>query len=97
METSDTAKPHSTVDELLQEAIDELRKDENIDVALLEILVRHIIVESPADTAIANAVRLIIRRVQPTPGSQLALFATYSYHGFIKQIETLATERAEGN
>ena len=70
MEPSDTAKLHSTVDELLQEAIDELRKDENIDVDLLEILVKHILVESPADTAVANAV---------------------------KQIETLATERAEGN
>ena len=70
MEPSDTAKPHSTVDELLQEAIDELSKDENIDVDLLEILVKHILVESPADTAVANAV---------------------------KQIETLATERAEGN
>jgi Transposase DDE domain group 1 len=28
-------------------------------------------------------VRLIIRRVKPTPGSQLALFATYDYHAFI--------------
>ena len=28
-------------------------------------------------------VRLIVRRVKPTPGSQLALFASYSYHGFI--------------
>ena len=28
-------------------------------------------------------VRLIVRRVKPTPGSQLALFATYSYDGFI--------------
>ena len=27
--------------------------------------------------------RLIVRRVKPAPGSQLALFATYSYHGFI--------------
>ena len=27
--------------------------------------------------------RLIVRRVKPTPGSQLALFARYSYHGFI--------------
>ena len=31
----------------------------------------------------AAPVRLIVRRVRPTPGSQLALFATYSYHGFI--------------
>ena len=31
----------------------------------------------------ATPVRLIVRRVRPTPGSQLALFATYSYHGFI--------------
>ena len=30
----------------------------------------------------AAPVRLIIRRVKPTPGSQLALFATYTYHGF---------------
>ena len=31
----------------------------------------------------AEPVRLIVRRVKPTPGSQLALFASYSYHGFI--------------
>ena len=31
----------------------------------------------------AAPVRLIVRRVQPTPGSQLALFASYSYHGCI--------------
>ncbi len=31
----------------------------------------------------AAPVRLIVRRVQPTPGSQLALFANYSYHAFI--------------
>ena len=34
-------------------------------------------------TADASAVRLIVRRVQPTPGSQLALFVDYSYHAFI--------------
>ena len=27
--------------------------------------------------------RLSVRRVKPTPGSQLALFASYSYHAFI--------------
>ena len=27
--------------------------------------------------------RLIVRRVQPTPGSQLALLTKYSYHAFI--------------
>ena len=31
----------------------------------------------------AAPVRLIVRRVKPTPGSQLALFDNYSYHGFI--------------
>ena len=31
----------------------------------------------------AMPVRLIVRRVKPTPGSQLALFAAYRYHGFI--------------
>ena len=31
----------------------------------------------------AAPVRLIVRRVKPTPGSQLVLFAKYSYHGFI--------------
>ena len=31
----------------------------------------------------AVPVRLIVRRVKPTPGSQLALFAAYRYHGFI--------------
>ena len=35
----------------------------------------------------ASAVRLIVRRVKPTPGSQLALFATYSYHAFITDRE----------
>ena len=36
--------------------------------------------ESKPDAAPA---RLIVRRVKPTPGSQLALFANYSYHAFI--------------
>ena len=42
----------------------------------------------------AAPVRLIVRRVKPTPGSQLALFATYSYHGFItdREGETLELE-----
>ena len=31
----------------------------------------------------AVPVRLIVRRVKPTPGSQLAFFANYSYHAFI--------------
>ena len=31
----------------------------------------------------AALVRLIVRRVQPTPGSQLALFSEYSYHACI--------------
>ena len=35
----------------------------------------------------AAPVRLIVRRVRPTPGSQLALFATYSYHAFITDRE----------
>ena len=38
--------------------------------------------------------RLIVRRVQPTPGSRLALFASYSYHGCItdRDGDTLALE-----
>ena len=31
----------------------------------------------------ASRARLIVRRVRPTPGSQLALFTEFSYHGFI--------------
>jgi len=31
----------------------------------------------------AKAVRLIVRRVPPTPGSQLAPYTEYSYHAFI--------------
>ena len=31
----------------------------------------------------AMPVRLIVRRVKPTPGSQLAVFTDYSYHAFI--------------
>ena len=42
----------------------------------------------------AAPARLIVRRVKPTPGSQRALFATYSYHGFItdRDGETLELE-----
>ena len=35
----------------------------------------------------AAPVRLIVRRVKPTSGSQLALFAAYSYHGCITDRE----------
>ena len=44
--------------------------------------------------AYAAPVRLIVRRVKSAPGSQLALFATYSYHGFItdRDGETLELE-----
>ena len=31
----------------------------------------------------AITVRLIVRRVRPTPGSQLALFTTWDYHAFV--------------
>ena len=42
----------------------------------------------------AVPVRLIVRRVKPTPGSQLALFATYSCHPFItgREGDTLELE-----
>ena len=42
----------------------------------------------------AAPVRLIVRRVKPTPGSHLALFARYSYHAFItdRDGETLELE-----
>ena len=42
----------------------------------------------------AAPVRLIVRRVKPTPGFQLAFFASYSYHGFItdRDGDTLALE-----
>ena len=36
-----------------------------------------------ADRQDAVPVRPIVRRVKPTPGSQLALFMLYDYHGFI--------------
>ena len=47
--------------------------------------------QSESDTA---PVRLIVRRVKPTPGSQLALFVNYSYYGFItdRDGETLELE-----
>jgi hypothetical protein len=35
----------------------------------------------------ARPVRLIVRRVRPTPGSQLALFALYDFHAFITDRE----------
>jgi hypothetical protein len=42
----------------------------------------------------APVVRLIVRRTRPTPGSQLALFALYSYHAFItdREGDTLSLE-----
>ena len=42
----------------------------------------------------AVPVRLIVRRVKPTPGSQLALFTEYTYHAFItdRDGETLELE-----
>ncbi len=42
----------------------------------------------------AVPVRLIVRRVKPTPGSQLALFALHDFHAFItdRDGETLALE-----
>ncbi len=47
-----------------------------------------------ADKADAAPVRLIVRRVKPTPGSQLALFTDYSHHAFItdREGDTLALE-----
>ena len=36
-----------------------------------------------ADRKGAVPVRLIVRRVRPTPGSQLSLFTTYDHHAFI--------------
>ncbi len=35
------------------------------------------------DKTHARQVRLVVRRVRPTPGSQLALFSTWYYHAFI--------------
>ena len=31
----------------------------------------------------AMTVRLVVRRVRPTPGTQLALFTTWDYHAFV--------------
>jgi hypothetical protein len=47
-----------------------------------------------ADHKGALPVRLIVRRVRPTPGSQLALLTLYDYHAFItdRDGETLALE-----
>jgi hypothetical protein len=35
------------------------------------------------DKTHARGVRLVVRRVRPTPGSQLALFTTWDYHAFV--------------
>ena len=47
-----------------------------------------------ADQKGAVPVRLIVRRVRPTPGSQLALLTLYDYHAFItdREGETLVLE-----
>ena len=36
--------------------------------------------------------RLIVRRVKPTPGSQLALFEAYEYHAFVTDMEGSAVD-----
>jgi len=36
-----------------------------------------------SDKRHARPVRLVVRRVHPTPGSQLALFTTWDYHAFV--------------
>ncbi len=45
----------------------------------------------------AKAVRLIVRRVPPTPGSQLALYTEYSYHAFITNREGEMLELEAGH
>ena len=77
-----TVRQHASLRNLI-EAIPEAdwtpipyRMDGAADVAETEYPPFH----SEPDAAPA---RLIVRRVKPTPGSQLALFATYSYHAFI--------------
>ncbi|MGH7320605.1 MAG: IS1380 family transposase [Candidatus Rokuibacteriota bacterium] len=45
-----------------------------------------------ADQPDARPVRLIVRRVRPTPGSQLAAFVLYDYHGFITDREGATLE-----
>jgi len=47
-----------------------------------------------ADQTGATPVRLIVRRVKPTPGSQLALLTLYDYHAFVtdRDGEMLALE-----
>ena len=45
----------------------------------------------------AAPVRLIVRRVKPTPSSQLALFAKYSYHAFITDREGDTLELEAGH
>jgi hypothetical protein len=47
-----------------------------------------------ADQRDATPVRLIVRRVKPTPGSQLALLTLYDYHAFVtdRDGETLELE-----
>ena len=45
----------------------------------------------------AAPARLIVRRVRPTPGSQLALFANYSYHAFITDREGDTLELEAGH
>ena len=67
----------------------------------IEAICSHSLLMSPETTYTpfqtkpdAAPVRLIVRRVKPTPGSQLALFARYSYHAFItdRDGETLELE-----
>jgi len=40
----------------------------------------------------ARQVRLVVRRVRPTPGSQLALFTTWDYHAFVTDRDLPVTE-----
>ncbi len=50
----------------------------------------------PGDSKHARQVRLVVRRVRPTPGSQLALFTTWDYHAFVTD-RTLPLTEAEAD
>ena len=45
-----------------------------------------------SDKRHARKVRLVVRRVQPTPGSQLALFTDWNYHAFVTDRDSDALE-----
>ena len=61
---------------------DAAREHDRVDPAEDRVVGTDVLAQ-PVAVDVERQVRLVVRRVRPTPGSQLALFTTWDYHAFI--------------